>query len=110
MLTVTKKRLNLQQEQSNLISFNMSNVITGVIEDITTRTAGDTPIITVVVKEQKDKYPQTLPIDFVGEKSALAETLKKGNQVTVHYNLRGNKSKNGQWFVSLSGWKIEDDF
>jgi hypothetical protein len=59
----------------------------------------------VLVIETDEKYPQTIPVEFAKEKTALLDGLAVGQEVTVFYNLRGNEY-NGKFYVNLGGWKI----
>lgn len=58
-----------------------------------------------------DQYPQTLPVEFAKDKTALLDNLQEGQSVTVNVNLRGREwvSPQGEvkHFISLQGWKIE---
>ncbi len=55
----------------------------------------------------EDKYPQTLPIDFLKESSSLIDNIKPGDEVRVKINLRGSESQSGKYYVNIVGWKIE---
>lgn len=62
----------------------------------------------LLVVQTAGQYPQSLPIDFVQDKTALLDAIQVGQNVKVNVNLRGSKSKSGeQWFPSIQGWKIE---
>ena len=65
---------------------------------------------TIVVKTAGD-YPQEIPMDLVKGRAVLADRHIPGDQVTAHFNLRGNESKTqpGRWFVNLNCWRIESD-
>lgn len=60
----------------------------------------------LLVIEDVEKYPQTLPIDFVQDKCTLLDSYQAGDEVIVHFNLRGSDF-NDKYYVSLQGWKIE---
>lgn len=59
-----------------------------------------------IVIETLDQYPQKIPIEFVQGKSDLPDPYNINEQVTVSYNLRGNEH-NGNYYLSLQGWKIQ---
>ena len=57
----------------------------------------------VVVKTEGD-YPQTIPVEFTQDKTAVLDKYSIGDNVTVEFNLRGNEFK-GKYYVSLLCWK-----
>ena len=59
-----------------------------------------------LVVETLETYPQTIPIEFVKERTGLLDNLFEGQDVNVHVNVRGQEY-NGKYYVSLNGWKIE---
>ena len=59
-----------------------------------------------VVVTLDGKYPQDIKIEFVQDKGALLDDIQIGQEVSIYFNLRGNEYK-GQYYNSLSGWKIE---
>jgi hypothetical protein len=59
----------------------------------------------LLVTEDVEKYPQTLPIDFVQDKCSLLDSFSVGDKVEVSVNLRSNEY-NGKFYVSIQGWKI----
>ncbi len=58
-----------------------------------------------VVTTQED-YPQHLKFECIKEKTEMLQNLKPGDEVTVHFNLRGNEY-NGRYYVNLQAWRIE---
>lgn len=54
-------------------------------------------------------YENMIPLQFFGDKCDLLNNFQAGQNVTVHYNIRGGKDKQtGKWkWVNLSPWKIE---
>jgi hypothetical protein len=55
----------------------------------------------------KEQYPQDIKIELVKDKTAILDSLREGQEVTVHFNVRGNEYQ-GKYFVSLQGWKVEE--
>jgi hypothetical protein len=53
-----------------------------------------------------DRYPQEIKLDLLKEKVELLAQFKEGDDVTVHFDIRG-REWNERWFVDLSAWKIE---
>ena len=66
-----------------------------------------------VILVTDDQYPQTLAIEFGGQKLGLVENMgyTAGDSVEIHYNLRGREwtSPTGEvkYFSSIEGWKID---
>ena len=54
----------------------------------------------------KEQYPQDVKFELVKDKTAILDSLREGQEVTVHFNLRGSEYQ-GKYFVSLQGWKVE---
>jgi hypothetical protein len=54
----------------------------------------------------KEQYPQDVKIELVKDKTAILDSFSEGQEVTVHFNLKGNEF-NGKYYVSLQGWKVE---
>ena len=55
----------------------------------------------------KEQYPQDIKIELVKDKTAILDSFSEGQEVTVHFNLKGNEF-NGKYYVSLQGWKVEE--
>ena len=60
----------------------------------------------LLVVETQEQYKQTIPIDFVKDKTSILDSYKVGDNVKVSINLRGNEY-NGKYYVNLQGWRIE---
>jgi len=54
----------------------------------------------------KEQYPQDVKFELVKDKTAILDSFSEGQEVTVHFNLRGSEYQ-GKYFVSLQGWKVE---
>jgi hypothetical protein len=59
-----------------------------------------------VVTGTEDRYPQDVKFSLTKDRCALADKLVVGEEVTVHFNLRGNEY-NGRYFNDLNAWRIE---
>lgn len=61
--------------------------------------------------EVAGKYPQQIPLQFTQNNVYKLDAYKKGDIVSIEYDLRGReyKNKNGEigYFLSLNAWKIE---
>ena len=57
-----------------------------------------------------ERYPQTVKIEFVQEKTSLLDQFKPGDDVTVSINIRGREWVNPEgktiYFTSIQGWRI----
>lgn len=53
-------------------------------------------------------YPQSIPVDFLNDKTAILENFSEGDRVKVGINLRGSEYNN-KYYVSLNGWKVAFD-
>ena len=57
-----------------------------------------------------ERYPQTIKIEFVQERTALLDNFQPGDDVTVSFNVRGREwvSPEGKtlYFTSIQGWRI----
>ena len=54
-----------------------------------------------------DEYKPELCIEFFNQKAQLLDDLAEGERVNVHVNVFTNKSSKGQYFASITGWKID---
>lgn len=54
----------------------------------------------------KEQYPQDVKFELVKDKTAILDSFSEGQEVVVHFNLKGNEF-NGKYYVSLQGWKVE---
>jgi hypothetical protein len=63
------------------------------------------------VVETPDQYPQQILFQLTQDKCTLLDTLKVGQEVDVHLNLRGRSWQNPQgetkYFNTLEAWKID---
>lgn len=59
-----------------------------------------------LVIETDEKYPQSVPLEFVQDKTEMLDGINEGDTVTVSYNLRG-REWNGKYYVNVQGWRLE---
>jgi hypothetical protein len=52
-----------------------------------------------------EQYPQNIKFELIKDKCSLIDNYFIGDEITVHFNIRGNEY-NGKYFVNLQGWKI----
>ncbi|MBP6424163.1 MAG: DUF3127 domain-containing protein [Flavobacterium sp.] len=74
------------------------------IEDLKVSTSGFKS--RKIVVKNNEQYGQTIPIEFVQDKTDLIDKLSIGQNVNVSINLKGN-IYNEKRFVTVQGWKIE---
>lgn len=58
-----------------------------------------------VLETQDDKFPQEIKFECLKDKITLLDDLSKGDEVEVHFNIRGSEHK-GRHYVNLHAWKI----
>lgn len=64
----------------------------------------------VVTIDPESQYPQHIKLQATQDRCELISTYAVGNDVTVHFNLRGRESnKDGKvnYWNSLDAWRIE---
>lgn len=54
----------------------------------------------------QEQYPQDIKFELYKEKCEVLNNFKENDDVTVHFNLRGNEY-NGKYYVNLNAWKID---
>ncbi len=57
-----------------------------------------------------EQYPQHVKLELIKDSTSLIDGYKEGQEVTVHFNLRGHEWTKGEktsYFVSLNAWRIE---
>jgi hypothetical protein len=63
-----------------------------------------------MVVTTNEQYPQSIMIEFTQNNTALLDSYKEGEDVTVQINLRGREWTNPQgevkYFNSVNGWRI----
>lgn len=59
-----------------------------------------------VVTSDADRFPQDIKLDCLKEKEEILQGVKEGDEVTVHFDIRG-REYNGRYFVDLNAWKLE---
>ena len=61
---------------------------------------------------ENPQYPEFIKLETIQDKTELLSSLKVGDSITVHFNLKGRKwtNKDGvvSYFNSLQAWKIEE--
>ena len=60
---------------------------------------------------ENPQYPETISFELVQDKCDILNQFQVGQEVTVHFNLRGRKWVNpegvARYFNSLQAWRIE---
>lgn len=64
-----------------------------------------------VITDNSSQYPQQISLQLTQDKCSLIDGYKVGDEIKVHFNLRGREWTNPQgevkFFNSLEAWKIE---
>jgi len=60
----------------------------------------------VLVIETDENYKQTIPVEFVQDKTNLLDNFKINDFVKISINLRGTEWQ-GRYFANINGWKID---
>jgi hypothetical protein len=64
-----------------------------------------------VITDESSQYPQHVLFQLIQDKTSLIDQYKEGDEITVHFNLRGREwaSPSGEvkYFNSLEAWRIE---
>ena len=64
----------------------------------------------VVEYSNNPEYPQVIQFEMVQDRCELLDTFKDGQEVEIHFDLRGREWKNPQgeikYFNTLQAWKI----
>lgn len=81
-------------------------IFIGAVEQVTDSFTKRTLVI-----ETDEQYPQTVPFEFVQANTAKLDYVQQDEIVTVHFNVRGNRSKTDEtkFFSNLTGWKIDKE-
>jgi len=85
--------------------------LTGKIEVISLNVGNEKFKKSELVITTDEKYPQSILIEFGGDKSDLIDPYKVGDVVEVSINIGGRKWTNAEgvdkYFNSIKGWKIK---
>ncbi len=54
----------------------------------------------------QEQYPQDVKFEAIKEKVDLLDAYKPGDEVNVHFNIRGNEYQ-GKYYVNLQAWRLE---
>ena len=64
-----------------------------------------------VLTDDSSQYPQFISFQVTQDRCPLLDTVKEGEKITVHFNLRGREWKSPQgetkYFNTLEAWKID---
>jgi hypothetical protein len=59
-----------------------------------------------VIEVADGNYPQMVKFQLTQDRCALADDYNEGEQVKVHFDLRG-REWNGKYFTNLNAWRLE---
>ncbi len=64
-----------------------------------------------VITDSSTQYPQYISFQLTQDKCSLLDAYNVGDEITVHFNLRGREWKSPQgeikYFNSLEAWRLE---
>ncbi len=60
-----------------------------------------------VIEIVDGNYPQMIKFQLTQDKCELADNYNEGDEITVHFNLRG-REWNDRFFTNLDAWRIEN--
>lgn len=65
-----------------------------------------------VITDNSSQYPQHISFQLIQDKCALLDSYQLGQEIKVHFNLRGREWANPQgelkYFNSLEAWRLEN--
>lgn len=61
----------------------------------------------MLINRTTEKYDPHVQIDFINKASDGLERFNLGEEVIVHINVSSRQGKDGRWWPSIRGWKIE---
>jgi single-strand DNA-binding protein len=76
------------------------------IDDIITFDSGFQKREFVIKTTDDGDYPQDIKFELVKDKCDYTDKYTKGDEITVHFNMRGNEYK-GKYYVNLVAWRLE---
>ena len=76
------------------------------IDDLITFDSGFTKREFIIKTTDDGDYPQDIKFELVKDKTEHIEKFNKGDEIAVHYNIRGNEYK-GKYYVNLVAWRLE---
>lgn len=85
------------------MSYEMTGTVKKVMEVMNFDSGFSKREFVVTTKEQ---YPQDVKFETVRDKTALCDKLNEGDEVTVHFDIRGNEYKE-KFYVNLNAWRVE---
>ena len=59
-----------------------------------------------VVEKTENNFTEQIKFQSVQDKTSLVESFNIGDEIKVHFNIKGNKWKDN-YFVNLQAWRIE---
>ena len=63
----------------------------------------------IVVEYDDNGYKKNLAVDFMNKKVEFASKVRKGDNVTIEFNVESRKSNGGKWYTSAQGWRVNVD-
>lgn len=70
---------------------------------------GEWQRMSIVVEYDDNGYKKHISVEFMNKKVEFASKVRRGDNVTVDFNVESRKGSNGKWYTSASGWRIKTD-
>ena len=70
---------------------------------------GEWQSMSIVVEYDDNGYKKHVSVEFMNKKVEFASKVRRGDNVTVDFNVESRKGANGKWYTSASGWRIKTD-
>lgn len=86
-----------------MMSYEMTGKVKKVM-DLMTFDSGFTKREFVITTDEQ--YPQDVKFETVRDKTSLCDKLEEGQEVTVHFDIRGNEYKD-RFYVNLNAWRVQ---
>lgn len=67
---------------------------------------GEWQRMNIVVEHDDNGYKKHVSVDFMNKKVEIASKVRKGDNVTVDFNVESRRGTNGKWYTSANGWRI----
>lgn len=95
------------QNQSKPNAFSIRGTITEILE---VKEFGKMSKRDFALTFSDGKYDQTVRLELIGDRMDQLEGIEEGDEVTVHFDLRGHKNqKSGAIYNNLTCWRIQTD-
>lgn len=87
----------------------MSNTFTGTVANVghEEKISDNFSKRVLVVENTEGKYPKTGVFEFVNKNMDALRGIQVGDVVNVHFEIDARQGRDGRWWPSIKGWKVE---